>query len=127
MTFLLRAEVYQKAFIVTSTHPGFAHRILRETKKTGSRNPGKSGSEGRIRTCDQVINSHLRYRCATSERYVFRLSGKKKPRFGRGAFRSFVIGSEGRIRTCDQVINSHLRYRCATSEQGLFHKEIGGG
>lgn len=27
----------------------------------------KIGSEGRIRTCDQVINSHLRYRCATSE------------------------------------------------------------
>ena len=28
----------------------------------------KIGSEGRIRTCDQVINSHLRYHCATSER-----------------------------------------------------------
>ncbi len=25
------------------------------------------GSGGRIRTCDQVVNSHLRYRCATPE------------------------------------------------------------
>ena len=63
----------------------------------------KIGSEGRIRTCDQVINSHLRYHCATSER-------KRN---------SFEIGSEGRIRTCDQVINSHLRYHCATSERGM--------
>ena len=27
----------------------------------------KNGSRGRIRTYDQVINSHLRYRCATRE------------------------------------------------------------
>jgi hypothetical protein len=28
------------------------------------------GSRGRIRTYDQVINSHLRYRCATRDRLV---------------------------------------------------------
>ena len=27
-----------------------------------------NGSGGRIRTCDQVVNSHLRYHCATPER-----------------------------------------------------------
>ena len=33
-------------------------------EKTGSK---QYGSGGRIRTCDQVINSHLRYHCATPE------------------------------------------------------------
>lgn len=48
-------------------------------KKNGGRAPPlghalqKIGSEGRIRTCDQVINSHLRYHCATSDCGMFSL------------------------------------------------------
>lgn len=55
----------------------------RREKRTPGQSPGRAfvltescgrvretevGSGGRIRTCDQVVNSHLRYHCATPER-----------------------------------------------------------
>ena len=94
------------AFVVSPPHMQYKNKkTLEQSLKR------KTGSEGRIRTCDQVINSHLRYHCATSEQS--KLS---------------EIGSEGRIRTCDQVINSHLRYHCATSERGnRFLKKLVAG
>ena len=62
-------------------------------RKSDSSGLEASGSPGRVRTCDTLINSQLRYHCATGE-----------------------DGSPGRVRTCDTLINSQLRYHCATGE-----------
>ncbi len=47
---------------------------IKNPVETGFEN---SGSPGRIRTCDTLINSQLRYHCATGE-YVFTLPSRKK-------------------------------------------------
>ena len=39
----------------------------------------RSCSQDRIRTCDQLINSQLRYRCATWEYYIFLFTKKILP------------------------------------------------
>ncbi len=48
-----------------------------DMKKPGQAGFENSGSPGRIRTCDTLINSQLRYHCATGE-YVLRCLRARK-------------------------------------------------
>lgn len=61
----------------TPPHVKAVKTSFSEKEKTRLSRVENSGSPGRIRTCDTLINSQLRYHCATGE-YVLRCLRARK-------------------------------------------------